>query len=563
MHAVTTPAGWRAGWRRRATSAWVALPLSLVAVASLSSAAAATPAGDRSPVDLSTPVDFAQAVANRSADVRSGDVRIEVLSPTLLRLEYSPTARFENLPTVNALHRRMSVPPYRAQVADGWLIVRTSRAVLRYRVGSGPFTTANTTLAYSVGGHRDVVRPAWDWICTFDQVCQAGSAELGGGDSFSQTQAGYESTAGYVGYMLEPGTRATWPVLGAPAGPAVVTLRYSNVPVPPTSPVVRNFDLLVNGHEVTTLTAARTDEANPWTTVSTDVDLRSGVNSIEVRCGTGEGCDTDIDTMSVAPVGAPTPVPQRSGPLGGWIRGFDTATYNDLPTCSAGQQGATCQADIQPLNTDGLFDTAGWRLLDDTQSAVWTRQGWVVPRGSGGDQEDGYLFVYGHDYAGALRTLAQLTGPAPATAQEPLRGLVLRLHPVLERHHRALRLPRLRREQRAPQHAVARHGLEGPERLERVGVERLALPRCHCIPAWARSHGRRCHLERPFEHRGQRSEAAGGPADGRRDAGQLTCFGRELQGLGLELGRPGRIELLAATELRASGGGLLVARLVL
>lgn len=155
MHAVTTPAGWRAGWRRRATSAWVALPLSLVAVASLSSAAAATPAGDRSPVDLSTPVDFAQAVANRSADVRSGDVRIEVLSPTLLRLEYSPTARFENLPTVNALHRRMSVPPYRAQVADGWLIVRTSRAVLRYRVGSGPFTTANTTLAYSVGGHRE------------------------------------------------------------------------------------------------------------------------------------------------------------------------------------------------------------------------------------------------------------------------------------------------------------------------------------------------------------------------------------------------------------------------
>ena len=35
------------------------------------------------------------------------------------------------------------------------------------------------------------------------------------------------------------------------------------------------------------------------------------------------------------------------------------------------------------------------------------------PRPARGDVEDGYLFVYGHDYAGALRTLAQLTGPAP------------------------------------------------------------------------------------------------------------------------------------------------------
>ncbi len=35
-------------------------------------------------------------------------------------------------------------------------------------------------------------------------------------------------------------------------------------------------------------------------------------------------------------------------------------------------------------------------------------------RGSrGGDVEDGYLFAYGHDYAGALSTLARLTGSAP------------------------------------------------------------------------------------------------------------------------------------------------------
>ncbi len=65
------------------------------------------------------------------------------------------------------------------------------------------------------------------------------------------------------------------------------------------------------------------------------------------------------------------------------------------------------------MHTDGLLTGAGWRLLDDTHSAIWTGNGWVEPRSARGDTEDGYLFVYGHDYTGALHTFAQLTGPAP------------------------------------------------------------------------------------------------------------------------------------------------------
>ena len=84
-----------------------------------------------------------------------------------------------------------------------------------------------------------------------------------------------------------------------------------------------------------------------------------------------------------------------------------------LRPAAPGQSGATCEAGIQPLNTDGLLDTAGWRLLDDTQSALWTANGWIRARPSSGDVEDGYLFTYGDDYSGALHTLAELTGPAP------------------------------------------------------------------------------------------------------------------------------------------------------
>ncbi len=409
----------RRGTRRRGTPALVAavsagaLAVTLAVLpagASVRSGHAGEATSDTAPADLAAHVDLSDGLAHASAIVRSGDARIEVLAPTLLRLEYSPTAHFENAPTVNAVDRRFPVPPYRTEVSHGWLTVRTSRAVLRYRVGSGPFTTANTSVSYEVAGHRTTVHPTWEWECTFDQPCQAGAATLTGGAKLSQTAKGYQSTAGYVGYLLHPGDGATWPVLGAPPGPATLTIRYATFTV--LHPVVHDVQVVVDGHVATTLTAPPTGPTG-WATVATTVHLSAGADSVEIRCGPGDGCDTDVDTVSLAPVGAPAPTFPTTGPLGGWVRGFDTATYNTAPSCSPGQTAATCQAGLEPLHTDGLLDTAGWRLLDDTKSAVWTSSGWVAPRPAHGDVEDGYLFVYGHDYAGALHTLAKLTGPSP------------------------------------------------------------------------------------------------------------------------------------------------------
>ncbi len=227
--------------RRRATmrNRRILVPIALVA-ASITALTPSQPTGaarlssgtaarDTSPVDLATPVKMGNGVAHQSAIVRAGDARIEVLSPTLLRLEYSATGNFENSPTINALDRRLPVPPYRAYVSGGWLTVRTSRAVLRYRVGSGPFTPLNTSLQFSLDGHTTTVQPTWEWECTFDQVCQAGAASLAGGASLGQSSSGYVSTAGYIGNLLTPGSRATWQVLGAPVGhgrahPAVLDL---------------------------------------------------------------------------------------------------------------------------------------------------------------------------------------------------------------------------------------------------------------------------------------------------------------------------------------------------
>jgi hypothetical protein len=364
-------------------------------------------------VNLATPIAMVAGSAHSSAIVHVGEARIEVLSPSLLRLEYSPSQHFENNPTVNAINRRMRVPHYSFSTSGGWLTVRTASATLRYKLGSGPFTPLNTSLQLSVGGRTSTVAPTWDWECTFGQVCQAGAATLGGGAALSQTFPDYQSTAGYAGFFVKPGASVTWHVLGSVAGPAVVSLRYYNLASPPLAPNPSTLDLDVNGRLQQVIVAAPTTTTEPWVTFTTTVPLVSGTNSIEMVGTTPNSFDLGIDTLAVGPSASPAPVPQSTGPLGGWFRGFDTDTYNETPRCGPEQSGATCQAGIQPLNTDGLLDTAGWRLLDDSQSALWTANGWIAPRPARGDLEDGYLFVYGHDYAGALRTFAELTGPAP------------------------------------------------------------------------------------------------------------------------------------------------------
>ena len=373
--------------------------------------AAAT--SDTSPVNLSTPIDIANGMAHRSAIVRAGDARIEVLSPTLLRLEYSPSGNFENSPTVNAVDRRMPVPRYTAQVSAGWIAVRTSRAVLRYKVGSGPFTTRNTSLQFSEGGHITTVNPTWEWECTFDQVCQGGAASLGGGASISQTLAGIRAVQATwaTSSSRAPAPRGTsWAHLPGRRCSPSATRTYRPLPSHPSRARSRLWSTVTHAPR---WWQYRPTTATPWSTLTATVPLTAGSNSVKLVSTTVDSFDLGIDTLSIGPVDAPVPIPAQTNPLGGWIRGFDTDTYNLTPTCGQGEQGATCQAGLEPLNTDGLLDAAGWRLLDDTQSARWTRQGWAEPRRANGDVEDGYLFAYGHDYAGALHTLAQLTGPAP------------------------------------------------------------------------------------------------------------------------------------------------------
>ncbi len=104
--------------------------------------------------------------APRPADVhgqtvRAGHLRVEVLSPTLVRLEYAADDHFEDRPTFNAVDRAPGHTAFRATQSGSDLVVRTSAVTLHYKLGSGPVTADNTTLDLTIAGRRTSVHPAF------------------------------------------------------------------------------------------------------------------------------------------------------------------------------------------------------------------------------------------------------------------------------------------------------------------------------------------------------------------------------------------------------------------
>ncbi|GAA3346331.1 hypothetical protein GCM10020358_56910 [Amorphoplanes nipponensis] len=93
--------------------------------------------------------------------VRAGHLRVQVLSPTLLRLEYAADDTFEDRPTFNAVDRDPGRTRFTARTRGGELRISTGALTLRYRVDSGPVSAANTTLELRVGNSLTSVHPAF------------------------------------------------------------------------------------------------------------------------------------------------------------------------------------------------------------------------------------------------------------------------------------------------------------------------------------------------------------------------------------------------------------------
>ncbi len=97
-------------------------------------------------------------LANPEATVISGNARFTVLTPEMIRIEYSPKGLFEDRATFAIINRNLAVPSFVTTEDREFLYITTDRIALKYRKGSDPMTQPasadNLSVTFSHKGHE-------------------------------------------------------------------------------------------------------------------------------------------------------------------------------------------------------------------------------------------------------------------------------------------------------------------------------------------------------------------------------------------------------------------------
>ncbi|MBS7566762.1 DUF5110 domain-containing protein [Mucilaginibacter sp. Bleaf8] len=87
-----------------------------------------------------------QPKANPKAVIQEGQARFTVLTPRLVRMEWTPNGSFVDNASFVVVNRNLPVPRFTSAKNNGWLVIKTDELEIRYQSGSGKFTSQNLTV---------------------------------------------------------------------------------------------------------------------------------------------------------------------------------------------------------------------------------------------------------------------------------------------------------------------------------------------------------------------------------------------------------------------------------
>ena len=107
--------------------------------------------------------DVVDPQADPAAVITSGRARFTVLTPQMIRIQYSTTQKFEDRATFAVINRRLPVPAFTTKEEGGYLYIETEALKLRYRVGGiinpQQKTPATLSITMMVNGHEVIWYP--------------------------------------------------------------------------------------------------------------------------------------------------------------------------------------------------------------------------------------------------------------------------------------------------------------------------------------------------------------------------------------------------------------------
>lgn len=329
--------------------------------------------------------------------VTDGHARFEVLTPTLIRMEYAGDNQFQDAGTFNVPNRNFPGAAYTTDVSGGYLEIHTASVTLRYKEGGGPFTSANTSVQLATG---TTATPEFPSYCVYDTPCQAEDGMIGGSASNAYDHQNYTGS-GFLAGLTSTGAGLTQDVSAIPsAGTYQLSVRYANSTGGDGQSTTRTLSTKVDGNPGPQLSLPVTGSWDTWSTASVPVTIGAGTHTISVQQTASDSGNVNLDSIAVTPTGASYPASTDpllttgygAGPtdvLGGWDRSLDNPDVIPMP------------------EHPGILDKDGWYLLDDTRTALTTGD---RPSHGTSPYQDGYFFGYGQNYKQGLTDLNTLIG---------------------------------------------------------------------------------------------------------------------------------------------------------
>ena len=127
----------------------IAITAILLGTACLSTEAAASAAETSEPI------------ANPVAIVTSGHARFTVLTPQMIRIQYSARGLFEDRATFAVVNRRLPVPEFTTTEEGNYLYIKTSALTLRYRKNAPLSATSHSSEALKITFHMNGQEIIW------------------------------------------------------------------------------------------------------------------------------------------------------------------------------------------------------------------------------------------------------------------------------------------------------------------------------------------------------------------------------------------------------------------
>lgn len=265
---------------------------------------------------VSGPAAAAPAASAATSAIVSGEARFEVLSPTLIRTEYAGDAHFVDAPTFNAVGRdTFTRTRSTVKTVGGWLTIDTDAMQLRYKVGSGAFTSRNLTMTVANGAQTVKAAPWPDAIsCQVGVLCEAEDLDLDGpgvaSDHSGATGRGF--AAGFEG----TGDQLSFRTTVTRAGAYDFDARYANYQGGDGQITTRTLTVTVDGGAPQKLSLPPTANWDSWQLAMARLTLTAGAHTVALVRGASDSGSVNVDSLALVRRGGayPTPVPAAAVP---------------------------------------------------------------------------------------------------------------------------------------------------------------------------------------------------------------------------------------------------------